>query len=71
MKNSILEAFKKCNLKLRKMKKNTESTTPWFDEECLEMKNSVREVEKKLQTDTGNKEIRNELFEKKQMLKKW
>ena len=70
MKNSILEASKKCNLKLRKKRKNTESTTPWFDRECLEMKNSVREVGKKLQADTGNKEIRTELFEKKKMLKK-
>ena len=70
MKNSILEASNKCNLKLRKKRKNTKSTTPWFDKECLEMKNSVREEGKKLQADRGNKEIRTELFEKKKMLKK-
>ena len=70
MKNSILEASQKCNLKTRKKRKKTESTTPWFDKECLDMKKIVREVGKKLQADAGNKEIRTDLFEKKKILKK-
>ena len=37
IKNSILEASKKCNLKKRKKIKHVK-TKPWFDKECSDMK---------------------------------
>ena len=55
--------------KKRKQRKN-DSTTPWFDRECLDLKKCVTEIGKKLQINKGDNELRTELFEKKKKLKK-
>ena len=69
IKQNLLAASDKCNLKRRKYK-NTDSTKPWFDKECLDLKKCITKIGKKLQANAGDTEIRNELFEKKKKLKK-
>ena len=69
IKNSLLAASKTCKLK-KKQRKNNESTKPWFDKECLDLKKCVTKIGKNLQSNPGNKDLRNELFEKKKKLKK-
>ena len=70
IKECLIEASKKCNLKAKKRNKNSKSTTPWFDKECLELKNLIKDIGKKLQGNKGDKNLRSELFEKKKTLKK-
>ena len=53
----------------KKRKKNTFSTTPWFDKECLDLKRSITETGKKLQEHKGDDNLRTELFTQKKLLK--
>ena len=69
IKNSILEASKKCNLKKRKKTKHVKSK-PWFDKECSDLKKQLTEIGTKLRNDKGNVELRKELFLQKKRLKK-
>ena len=57
IKQNLLAASDKCNLKKRKHK-NTDATKPWFDTECLVLKNCIRKIGKKLQAKAGDTEIR-------------
>ena len=57
IKNSILEASKKCNLKKRKQTKHVKSK-PWFDKECSDLKRKLTEIGTKLRNDKGNVELR-------------
>ena len=69
IKNSILEASNKCNLK-KKTKNKKVRLKPWFDKECVDIKRKVRELGKKLRCDKGDENLRYELFEMKKRLKK-
>ena len=60
IKQQLLEASDRCNLK-RKRHKNSVSTKPWFDKECLDLKKCITKIGKKLQANAGDKEIRNEV----------
>ena len=64
IKQHLLVASDKCNLK-RKKHRNSVSTKPWFDKECLDLKKCITNIGKKLQSSAGDKDIRNELLEKK------
>ena len=70
IKDCLLNASKNCKLKPKKRKKNTFSTTPWFDKECLDLKRSITETGKKLQGHKGDDNLRTELFTQKKLLKK-
>ena len=69
IKDSILKASKKCNLK-KKANNEDKKIKPWFDKECSDIKRKLTEIGKKLRCDKGNEDLRRELFEMKKKLKK-
>ena len=69
IKNTLLDTAKECNM--RKIKsKSVENQMPWFDTECLNIKNKIHHLGKKLKETPEDKGIRTELFTQKRSIKK-
>ena len=61
IKDTLSEIAKECNLQIKKKKSNG-LKTPWFDNECSDLKAEISKYGKLLKNSHGNLELRNKLF---------
>ena len=69
IKDTILMVAENCKLKKRESLESNQSQ-PWFDKQCLNIKNDIKILGNKLKKTKGDGEIRTRLFTQKRNLKK-
>ena len=71
IKNILLTNAQNCHIKMKKNPKpNSKQSAPWFDKECIDIKDNLRKLGSSLKKEPCNNILRSSLSQQKKLLKK-